>query len=174
MTAETTTTTKNDPGGPSWLTQPERVRLWEDAFHVLHLAVDDKEHANVHPRHVFPLSGNVDYVSFLDDKDKEVALVAQPHKLDKASRQALEKALERMYYVARIVRVDEISETMGVTHWEVQTDRGYAAFDVVDLHQIRRLPQGRLLIADADGNRFEIENVGRLDQRSQSIINSEI
>jgi len=154
--------------------QPERVRLWEDAFHVLHLSVDDKEYQNVHARRTFPLSGNVDYISFLDEKDKEVALVVRPHKLDEASQQALERALDRMYYVARIIRVDEITETMGVTHWEVQTNRGYASFDVVDLHQIRRLPHGRLLIADADGNRFEIESVGRLDQHSQAIVSREI
>jgi len=161
-------------GTSPWLVQPEQVRLWVDAFHILHLSVDGKEFADLHARRAFPLSKTVDYVSLLDEKDKEVALLAHPHKLDKVSRAALEKALDRMYYVARILRVDEIKETMGVTHWQVQTDRGYAAFEVVDLHHVRKLPDGRYLIADADGNRFEIEDIQRLDSRSQKLIQSEI
>jgi len=157
-----------------WLMQPERVRLWEDALHVLHISVDGKEHPNVHPHRVFPLSGYVDYLSFLDEKDKEVALVTHPGGLDKASRQALEKALDRMYYVAKIARIDEITESMGVTHWQVQTDRGYAAFEVVDLNHVRKMADGRYVIADADGNRFEIEDVRRLDSRSRAILLSEV
>ncbi len=172
-------TTDKTAGGAAedasqWLVEAEQAKLWTDAFHILHLKVGEKEYADLHARRVFPLSNMVDYISLLDDKDKEVALLARPHKLDKASRAALEKALDRMYYVARILRVDEIKETMGVTHWQVQTDRGYAAFEVVDLHHVRKLPNGRYLIADADGNRFEIEDVQRLDSRSQKIVQSEI
>jgi len=174
MTASDNLKTPNEPRTSEWLVQPERARIWEDSFRSLHLSVDGKEFSNLHLRRAFPLSAMVDYVSFLDEKDKEVALLARPQKLDKTSRQALEKALERMYYVAKIVRVDEIKEAMGVTHWQVQTDRGYAAFEVVDLHHVRKLPEGRYLIADADGNRFEIEDVRRLDARSQTLIMSEV
>jgi hypothetical protein len=172
-----TTENKGDAGAqemPQWLVQPEQARLWVDAFHILHMSVGDKEYTDLHARLVFPLSNMVDYVSLLDEKDKEVALLARPHKLDKASRAALEKALDRMYYVAKILRIDEIKETMGVTHWQVQTDRGYAAFEVVDLHHVRKLPNGRYLIADADGNRFEIEDIQRLDSRSQKLVQSEV
>jgi hypothetical protein len=174
MTTDTVTKSILAPATSDWLVQPEQTKVWDDAFWVLHVSVDGKEFHNVHPRRAFPLSGHVDYVSFLDEKDKEVALLARPHKLDKASRQALEKALGRMYYVAKIIRVDEVKETMGVTHWEVQTDRGYAAFEVVALDHIRKLPEGRLLITDADGNRFEIDDIRRLDSRSQARIESEI
>jgi hypothetical protein len=174
MTTDEKAQDPNAPRTSEWLVQPEQARVWQDPFRVLHLSVDGKEFSNLHPRRAFPLSDVVDYVSFLDEKDKEVALLAHPHKLDKASRLALEKALDRMYYVAKIVRVDEIKETMGVTHWDVQTDRGYAAFEVVDLHHVRKLPEGRYLIADADGNRFEIEDIRRLDSRSQTLIQSEV
>jgi hypothetical protein len=79
-----------------------------------------------------------------------------------------------MYYVAHITRVDSITEKMGVGHWKVMTDRGYAAFEVVDRRNIRRLPGDRVVIADADGNRFEIEDTTELDERSQRLIFSEI
>jgi len=153
--------------------EPDRVQLWENEFQRLCLKVDGKEFINVRPRRAFPLSAKADYVSLLNDKDKEVILLAHPHKLDAESKRALEKALDRMYYVPKILRVDEITEKMGVSTWKAATDRGYAHFEVVDRSQIRRLPGGRLLIVDVDGNRFEIENISKLDERSQELVASE-
>ena len=159
---------------PDGLCQPERVRVWEDEFHVLHVSRDEEEHHNVRVRRVFPLSGKADYVSFVGSDGKEVVLLAHPHKLDEESRRCVEEALERMYYVARIQRVDEVTETMGVSHWKVRTDRGYASFEVADRQaHIRILPRGRFLITDVDGNRFEIEDVNRLDARSQALVATE-
>ena len=102
-----------------------------------------------------------------------MVLLARPQDLDRESRKVLERALGHVYYVARIVRVDEIKETMGVTLWTVMTDKGYAHFEVVDTNHIRRLPGGRLIIVDVDGNRFEIERLTDLDERSQALIHSE-
>lgn len=155
------------------LLQPEQVRIWEDPFQNLCISVDGNEHMQVRPRHVFPLTSRADYISFLDEKDHEVALLAHPHKLDKASRQALKNALGRMYYVAKITRVDAITEKMGVSQWEVETDRGYASFEVVDRNTIRKLPGGRLMIQDVDGSRFEVEDSTKLDERSQALLFSE-
>jgi hypothetical protein len=169
---------KNSDASPppqeEWPIPPEGMKLWEDAFGVLHLRVGETEHKDLRARHAFPLSGKADYVSFLDEKGNEVAMVAHPHKLDKESRRALDAALERMYYVAKILRVDSLTETMGVTHWQVQTDRGYASFEVVDSQQIRKLLRGRYMITDVDGNRFEIEDLSGLDGRSQALVQSEV
>jgi hypothetical protein len=152
---------------------PECVRVWEDEFRHLHVKVGDEEFERVRPVQLFPVSEKVDYVSFLDGDGEEVALVRQPGNLDKDSRRALQRALEQMYYVARITRVDSVTEKMGITHWQVMTDRGYAEFEVVHREHIRRLPGGRYLINDVDGNRFEIENVADLDPRSRGLIHSE-
>jgi len=152
----------------------ERVKVWEDAFHVLHVSLDGEDFSKVRAVHAFPVTGKADYVSFLDEANKEVLLLAHPHRLDKESRRALEAALTRMYYVARITRIDAITEIMGVTSWQVQTDRGYATFEVVDREHIRKLSGGRYLIADADGNRFEIEEISRLDAHSQAVAHSEL
>ena len=156
-----------------WVCRPEDVRIWQDEFHVLHVEARGRTFDNVRPRRAFPLSAKADYVSFLNEKDKEVVLLAQPHDLDAESQAALEGALDLVYYVAKITRVDSIKETMGVTLWEVMTDKGYASFEVVDRRHIRNLPGGRLIVVDVDGNRFEVENLDALDERSQAFIYSE-
>ncbi len=156
------------------LVTPERVRVWEDSYRKLCIAVDEKEFKDLRACRVFPLSEKADYVSFQNKDGKETVMLAHPHKLEEKSREVLERALGRMYYVATITRVDSITEKMGVGRWEVQTDRGYAVFEVVDRRTIRRLSGGRVALSDADGNRFEIKDVGELDERSQNLIYSEI
>ena len=156
------------------LVQPERVRLWQDDFRRLHISVDGREYEDVRAVRAFPVSGKADYVSFVNKEGKEVAFLARAHELDKESRRVLTDALQKMYYVAKITRIFSLTETMGVAHWQVMTDRGYATFEVADREHIRTLPAGRFLITDADGNRFEIEDATALDPRSQTLLRSEI
>jgi len=149
-----------------------RVRL--DAFGCLHVSVDARQYPDVRAVYAFPLSKRADYVSFLDGRGHEVALVAHPHQLDDDSRRVLDEALKSMYYVPRITRVYSISEKMGISQWQVVTDRGYAFFEVADRRRdIRRLPGHRYLLTDADGNRFEIANTDDLDPHSRALVHSE-
>ena len=152
-----------------WLVEPERVRVWEDDHRLLHVSIDGEEYEDVYPRRVFPLSGKADYVSFMDSGGDEVVLLAHPAKLDRKSRRVLRHVMERTYFAAQILQVYEIKETMGVSSWKVRTDRGFAQFEVVDRNQhIRLLPPARYMITDADGNRFVIEDLRRLDKRSRA------
>ena len=156
------------------LVTPERVKVTEDSFRKLCITIDGREFKDLRVRKVFPLSGRAGYVSFQNKDGKETVMLAHPHKLERESREILEQALERMYYVATIIRVDSVTERMGVSQWQAQTDRGYAVFEVVDRQTIRRLPGGRVVLSDADGSRFEIKDVSELDERSQNLIRSEI
>jgi len=152
----------------------ERVRCWEDSFKNFHVEVDGQEFKNVKPVWAFPISHKAEYVSFLDTRGKEVALLASPHRLDKKSRAALWRTFGRIYFVPKIRKVYSIIEHFGVTFWQVQTDAGYASFEVASREHIRKLPAGRLIIVDVDENRYEVEDVNALDLRSQAIIQSEI
>jgi hypothetical protein len=164
------------PASPlqGWAVEAARVRIWRDAFCSLHVSVDGTDHADLRPRRVFPVSGRSPYVSFMNEKAEEVVLLTDPVGLDTESAAALALALARVYHGAIISRVYDITETMGVGLWTVMTDRGYASFEVVDRERhIRLLPNGRYLITDVDGNRFEIPCVFDLDERSQRLIETE-
>ena len=153
--------------------EPDRVMVWRDPFHILYVSVDGIPFRDVEARHLFPVSKKTDYVSLVSD-GKEVVMLARPDKLDKKSRQCLEEALDRMYYVARIERIDEINLVMGVSQWRGMTDRGYAVFEITDRgSQVRLLPNGRCMITDVDGNRFEIENIQDLDRESLELIRTQ-
>ncbi len=154
---------------------PERVRIWRDEFRRLHIQIDNgSEHVDVKPVPVFPVSGAADLISFLDPKDKEVVLLRDPEALDCDSRRALQEELGKTYFVPKITRILEIEDAHGAARWEVETDRGYRVFDIRDREDVRVIRRTRVLLQDADGNRFEIEDVTELDERSQRLIDTEI
>ena len=154
---------------------PDRVRIWRDAFGRLHVRVEGgAEHVDVRPAPAFPVSGTADYVSFLDGEDKEVLLLRNPEGLDPESLQVLREELARAYFVPRITRILQIEDSHGAARWEVETDRGYRMFDVRDREDVRVVGGRRILLQDADGNRFEIEDLTQLDERSRRLLDKEI
>ncbi len=155
------------------LATADRVRVECDAFRRLRLRLDDQTYEDVRVVRAFPLSQRAPYLSFLNSEGKEIALLADPENLDDASRRVVEAALAEHYFAPRITRVYRISETWGVAHWEVETDCGPARFEVVDREKIRRLPNGGLIIVDADENRFVVEDVDALDPFSRHLVLAE-
>ena len=157
------------------IASPERVRIWRDPFRRLHVEVEgEAEHVDVRPAPVFPVSGTANYVSFLDGEDKEVLLLRNPEGLDPDSLRVLREELARAYFVPKITRILLIEDSHGAARWEVETDRGYRVFDVRDREDVRVIGGRRILLQDADGNRFEIEDAAQLDERSRKLLDREI
>lgn len=157
------------------LTDASTVRIWHDAFRRLHVQAEgQEEHVDVRPARAFPVTGAADYISFLDGDDREVLLIQNPGALDADSLAALGQALGRAYFVPKIVRILEIEDAHGAARWEVETDRGYRVFDVRDREDVRVIAGSRVLLQDADGNRFEIEDLFELDDRSRRLLDKEI
>jgi len=152
-----------------------RLRIWRDEFRRLHVLVDGvTEHVDLKPAPVFPISEVADYLSFLDQEGREVLLLANPGALDPDSRAILSEELSRAYFVPRITYIYEIEDAHGASRWEVETDRGYRIFDIRDREDLRVLGKRRLLLQDADGNRYEVQDINALDERSRRILDKEI
>lgn len=164
-----------DEIGELEIVAPERVRVRRDEFRRLCVQVDgEKEHVDVKPARAFPISGAADLISFLDRDDKEVLLLRDPGRLDPKSRKALDEEIARTYFVPKIIQIYDIEESHGAARWEVETDRGYRVFDVRDREDVRVLEGTRVLLQDADGNRFEVEDLMLLDERSRRLLDNEI
>ncbi len=157
------------------IVEPSRVRIRRDDFRRLCVRLDDgPEFVDVRPAPAFPVSGAAGYISFLDADDKEVLLMAGTEGLDPDSRQCLEDELDRVYFVPRILRIYDIEDAHGAARWEVETDRGYRMFDVRDREDVRVVEGSRILLQDADGNRYEIPDLFALDERSRRLVDGEI
>jgi hypothetical protein len=180
---ETEETAAPSEAGESWdqelarleIIDASRVRIRRDEFRRLHVVVDGTdEHVDLRPAPVFPISGVADFVSFLDEKGKEAVLVRDLGGLDEESRAALAEELGRAYFVPKIISIYEIEDAHGAARWEVETDRGFRIFDIRDREDVRVLGRGRLILQDADGNRYEIEDMSTLDERSRKLLDGQV
>jgi hypothetical protein len=174
---------KDVVGATSWEAEIERVgildagkvHIWWDAFRRLCVTVEDfATYIDVRPARVFPVSEVADFISFLGLNDKEAVVIRDLCHLDTESRRVLEEALSRAYFVPRITAIYEIEDAHGAARWEVETDRGYRVFDIRDREDVKVIENRRVLLQDADGNRFEVENIHELDERSQRLLDHEI
>lgn len=127
------------------------------------------------PRSLFPVSHPEEYITFLNDEGGEVAILRTLSDLAPNSRTVVEMSLRDYYLVPHIRRILTYSETAGVMHWTVETDRGVCSFDIRSpQHDIRISKGGSCRLRDSDDNRYIIDNIYALDRHSRGALVSEI
>ena len=132
-------------------------------------------YTDLEPRYLFPLSGNKRYITLLDAGLKEKAIVRDLAQLDPDSRAALEACLAEYYVIPKIIAVVDVSDKFGVHTWTCRTDRGLRKFRIKDRHvSIKLLFDGRVLVRDVNDNRYEIEDIKKLDKKSQRLLFTEV
>ena len=151
---------------------PDKARFFVDAFEDLNLElVGDQTYSRVRVKRAFPLTRDDCFIVVQDRKGKEIGSLARLDALDRDSRQAVEDELERAYFTPRIQRIAKVTVANRVPRWEVETDRGPRAFEIYSSRRdVRLLGDGRILVQDADGNRYEILDYRRLDPASQALV----
>lgn len=127
---------------------------------------------NLEPRRLFPISDTEHYITLLDSKEKEVAIIKDMGNLDAASADALRECFREYYMIPIITQVLEVSEKFGALTFRVMTDRGEIEFRIRNRHSDIKTFQGspRVFIRDADDNRYEIADFGALDTRSRRLL----
>ena len=121
-------------------------------------------------RHCFPWSEPGRFVSLRDHEDVEVALVADPARLEPESRRALEAALVEAGFVLAVTRVREIEEEVEIRRWHVETRQGERRFVTRLDDWPRALPGGGLLIRDVAGDLYHLADPARMDRESRELL----
>src|SRR5581483_3217954 len=105
-------------------------------------------------RQCFPWSEPRRHFSLRDDRDREIALVDEPARLDLVSREALESAATIAGFVLEITRVLEVEEEVEIRQWTVETTSGRRTFQTHLDDWPRVLPDtgGSLVIRDVAGD----------------------
>ena len=151
---------------------PEKARFFVDAFEDLNLELaGDRTWSRVRVKRAFPLTRDDCFIVVQDRDGKEIGSLARLDALDPDSRKAVEEELERAYFTPRIERIAKVTTAYRVPRWEVETDRGPRAFEIYSSRRdVRVLDGGRVLVQDADGNRYEIPDYRRLDPASRTLV----
>ena len=151
---------------------PDKARFFVDAFEDLNLELaGDQTYSRVRVKRAFPLTRDDCFIVVQDCEGKEIGSLARLDALDRDSRQAVEDELERAYFTPRIQRIAKVTVANRVPRWEVETDRGPRAFEIYSSRRdVRLLDAGRILVQDADGNRYEIPDYRLLEPASRVLV----
>lgn len=123
------------------------------------------------PKRLFPISGLTKYISLLDSEGVDIAIIRNIDNLMPESKAAIEHCLTEYYMIPKITKLIKRTEKFLIWLWTVETDRGEYTFEIIDsINSIKILYDGRILIKDANDNRYEITDLNKLDERSRKLI----
>lgn len=124
---------------------------------------------------LFPVTGLRRYIALVDKNGDEVAVIRNIDELLPDSKKAVEDCLNEYYMIPRITRFIEMSEKFSIWIWTAETDRGICSFEIRNhLTAVKPLYDGRILIKDANDNRYEIPDVNKLDKKSLKMLSPKI
>ncbi len=133
---------------------------------------DGRVFDGLEPRRLFPLTDTEHYITLLDSKEKEIAMIKSLDELDEPSRAALEACFKEYYLIPRVTHVLGIEDKFGTLTFHVMTDRGEISFRIRNRHSDIKMLYGtsRVLIRDSDDNRYEIPSFDELDRKSKHLL----
>jgi len=132
--------------------------------------LDGTVHEGVVPVRAFPLSAPAEGVSLVGTEGRELAWVPLLGALPAEARALVEHELAGREFVPTVQRIEAVSSFSTPSTWSVTTDRGPTRFVLRGEEDIRRLAEGALLIASAEGINFRIPDRRALDRHSRRLL----
>ena len=155
------------------LLDPGCCRLYLDEFQDLILELEGGSiHKAVAVHRIFPITAPNYFIVLIDSDGEEIGIIRDVSELCRESRRALATELERDYFTPKIISINAIEERFHILEWDVETDRGSRAFETRSSRDIRSVVGGRIVIRDAEGNRYEIPDYRKFDPISRAIVES--
>lgn len=158
------------PGGDLYFFDPRAVRARRDGRGklVVTLGCGVETLEGVRPVRAFPLTAPDRQIVLLDEEDHELGVIRELKALDRESREAIDAELEVAYLVPKVKTIRSVLSRFGITTWELETDRGVRTAHVKERNDIRPLPDGRIMLTDVDGVKYEIPPAEELDEQSRT------
>ena len=145
--------------------------LRRDAFGRLVLTVaQGAEHVGVLAVRAFPIHAADEGIALVDGDGHELAWVPRLDQLDEPRRALLAEALEQREFMPRLLRVTAVSSFATPSTWSVETDRGPTSFVLKGEEDIRRLGPGLLIVNDAHGVQYLIQDLLGMDKHSRKLL----
>lgn len=152
-----------------------KVRIERNAFEELVVQLPDGSiRTKVKPVYAFPVSETNRYIALIDEESNEIGIIEDIKHLPHESRKILVEELQKHYFLPKITKINALEGQMGITQWVVETSQGDVQFSLRSRYDIITLGNGRVLIKDADGNRYEIEDYNKLDLKSITLLETQM
>jgi hypothetical protein len=139
-----------------------------------HLCIEIFDHVSIlaaRVKRLFPLSHEHEYLSIQDAGGTEFAILRSADGLDEESQRLLAEELDRRYFSPKVSRIRSLRPEAGMWQFIVDTQRGQGDFYVRNWRDsAHEVSPGRWQIHSVDGQRFEIERLEGMDDRSQTLL----
>ncbi len=128
----------------------------------------DRGSRNVQVLRAFPLSAPDQHIVLRDGAGKELGVIERLSMVDEPRQTLLKQALDRYYFLPRIVKINALAERYGAAVWDVETDRGPIVINTSHLiDALTEMENGLFILRDSEGNRYEISEVEKMDEPSR-------
>lgn len=146
-------------------------KLQRNAFGRLVLTdTEGQVHEGVVPVRAHPISAPDEGVSLVGQDGHELLWVDRLSALPAPERELLQAELASRDFMPSIQRIKKVSTFSTPSQWTVETDRGETQFILRTEEDIRRLGEGRLLIASSHGLQMLVPDRFALDKGSKKLL----
>ena len=116
----------------------------------------------------FPFDLLWEYISVLDEEERELGIVRDISVFEEKTRALLERELKKRYYTVTVTKILSVKERFGFSYWRVMTTEGEWKFTLRDtMKSIASVNGRRVFFTDVNGNRFEVPDMDQLDPKSR-------
>ncbi|WAC73390.1 DUF1854 domain-containing protein [Roseateles sp. SL47] len=129
-----------------------------------------RTHENVTPVRAHPLSAPDEGIALVGEDGHEIAWIDHLDLQPEAVRSLLKEEFATRELMPTVLRLVNVSTFSTPSEWTVETDRGETAFILKSEEDIRRLGEGRLLIASSHGIHFLVPDRFALDRGSRKLL----
>jgi PAS domain-containing protein len=154
---------------------PQSIKFWRDSWQNVYVDVADETLGPLRAKRAFPLTAPQDIIVLEDCDGRFLGIVNEYEKMDAESVRILEIQLEAEFFLPQILKIYDIKDHLGLLTWRVETDRGPRQFEVRNRRRdIRWFSDTHVVVQDADGNKYEIADLSRLDMASRQKVEMEV
>lgn len=131
---------------------------------------DGTVHEGVVPVRAFPIAAPDDGIAMIGADGHECAWIDRLPDLDEPQRTLVADELARREFMPLIARLVAVSTFSTPSTWSVDTDRGRCDLILKGEEDLRRLPDGGLLVTDNHGVVYRIRELAALDRASRRLL----
>ncbi len=143
-----------------------RIEQTEDGLLILTDTASGSQ-VSVVPVRAFPFSDPEHGISLVDSQGHERWWIADLAQLETGQRKLLEAALAEREFMPTVQAITHVSSYSTPSTWQVETDRGATGLVLKGEEDIRRLPDGRLVISSVNGIQYLVADPAGLDRASK-------
>jgi hypothetical protein len=144
----------------------------EGDFPVLYLCENGKEERLdvFEAKRAFPFEAEEEFIVLLSKDGKDLGFIRALSERSEEERTILKEDLKRRYFMPKIEKILKVNEKFAFSYWKVETSSGPLEFSVRDTYKSLIHLGSRIIVTDADGNRYDIPDVTALDKSSRKKI----